>query len=428
MRSSRYLLVAAAIFASAALSGCGGGGDSSPADGSKPTAPAPASGTQPAPGAVAPTPASATPVVVPQSNTPNVQPISVTRVDTGTRNLLQTSVTICAPGTSNCQTIDNVQVDTGSQGLRILASAISPSLVLPAVATSTGASAAQCTVFGSGYTWGAVRSADIRLAGQLAAATSIQVIADPSVPAAATDCTTSGLPMLTAARLRSNGILGVGPFSADCGSGCANTALPRWYYACTPGAGGTCVASTLAVAQQVTNPISRFAGDNNGVLIELPPVPDAGASAVAGTMTFGIGTQSNNLLGTATVLRGSASSGFVLTDFGGSTFSTSFLDSGSNGLFFPSNSLTVCGLWYCPPTPQSLSATIRSTSGATQNVNFSVATSTALFASSNNAFSNLAGPVGNYFDWGLPFFFGRRVFTALDGRATPAGNGPYYAF
>ncbi|SAL68576.1 DUF3443 family protein [Caballeronia telluris] len=429
MRSSRCLLLTAsliAILATGALSACGGGGDSS----STPTSPAPAPASVVAPASVtAPTPASSASVnVVPQSTTPNVQPISVSRVETGTRNMLQTSVTICVPGTDNCQTIDNVQVDTGSQGLRILASALSPALALPAVATSTGANAAQCTVFGSGYTWGAVRTADIRLAGHVAAATSIQVIADPAVPAAADDCTKSGLPMLTAARLRSNGILGVGPFSADCGSACVNAPLPRWYYACTPGATGTCVASTLAVTQQVTNPIARFSADNNGVLIELPAVPDAGASAVAGTMTFGIGSQANNLLGDATVLRGSTLSGFVLTDFGGSTFSTSFIDSGSNGLFFPSDSLTQCGLWYCPPTPQSLTATIRSTSGASRGVNFSVAPATALFTSSNNAFSNLAGPVGNYFDWGLPFFFGRRVFTALEGRVTPAGSGPYYAF
>jgi hypothetical protein len=416
-----------AIIATGALYGCGGGGgdSSSAAGGSTPANPAAA----PASHAVAPNPATSTSAnVVPQSTTPNVQPISVSRVDTGTRNLLQTSVTICVPGTDNCQTIDNIQVDTGSQGLRILASALSPSLALPAVATGTGANAAQCTVFGSGYTWGAVRTADIRLAGHVAAATSIQVIADPSVPAAADDCSKSGLPMLTAARLRSNGILGVGPFSADCGSGCANTPLPRWYYACTPGSTGTCTASTFAVAQQVTNPVARFPADNNGVMIELPAVPNAGASSVAGTMTFGIGSQSNNLLGDATVLRGSTLSGFVLTDFGGSTFSTSFIDSGSNGLFSPSNTLAVCGLWYCPPTPQSLTATVRSTTGAARDVSFSVATSTTLFASSNKAFSNLAGPVGNYFDWGLPFFFGRRVFTALEGRATPTGNGPYYAF
>jgi hypothetical protein len=30
--------------------------------------------------------------------------------------------------------------------------------------------------------------------------------------------------------------------------------------------------------------------------------------------------------------------------------------------------------------------------------------------------------------WGLPFFYGRAVYTAIDGRSTPGGNGPYYAF
>ncbi|SAL20398.1 DUF3443 domain-containing protein [Caballeronia humi] len=424
MQFHRRFLLAAAILSTVMLSGCGGGGGS---DGSNSTAPASAapassptaaSASQPAPPAPPPD------NTVAQSTTPNVQPIRVSKLVTNTRNILMTSVTVCVPGTDDCQIIDNIQVDTGSQGLRILASALAP-LALPAVTTSDGSNAAQCTVFGSGYTWGAVRTADIKLAGHVARATSIQAIADPAVPAAAADCTKSGLPMLSVDRLRSNGILGVGPFSADCGGACASAALPRWYYAC---ASGNCTASTLPVVQQVTNPVARFPADNNGVLIELPAVPDGGASSVAGTMTFGIGSQSNNLLGDATVLKGSALSGFVSTNFDGSTFSTSFIDSGSNGLFFPSKDLKTCGFWYCPPSPTSLTATLRSASGVTRDVSFAVSTSTTLFASGNNAFSNLAGPVGNYFDWGLPFFYGRRVFTAFEGRVTPAGKGPYYAF
>jgi len=46
------------------------------------------------------------------------------------------------------------------------------------------------------------------------------------------------------------------------------------------------------------------------------------------------------------------------------------------------------------------------------------------------AFSNLGAPGLNAvsFDWGLPFFYGRQVFTALEGASTPAGNGPYVAY
>ena len=415
----------------ALLNACGGGGgsnDSSAAPPPQPSAPATASAAAAASAATpssAPSPAS-TDTSLPQSTTPNVQTIHVTSTPTNTRNMLQTSVTICVPGTNTCQTIDNIQVDTGSHGLRVLASALSPSIALPLIAGSNqSAIVAECAVFGSGYTWGAVRTADVRLAGQVARSTSVQLIADSAAPTTAQDCTQSGLPMLSASSLRANGILGVGPFSADCGAGCAVTAMPRWYYSCIA---GNCVSSTLAVAQQVTNPVANFATDNNGVLIELPDVPDNGAMTVTGTMTFGIGSQSNNLLGSATVLKSSSSSGYVTTDFGGSQYGSSFIDSGSNGVFFPSTTLAKCGVWYCPSTPQTIAATIRSSSGAQSAVSFTVAQSTALFGTGNFAFDNLAGAASGYFDWGLPFFYGRRVFTALAGRATPAGPGPYYAF
>jgi hypothetical protein len=36
--------------------------------------------------------------------------------------------------------------------------------------------------------------------------------------------------------------------------------------------------------------------------------------------------------------------------------------------------------------------------------------------------------MGVYFDWGLPFHFGRNVFNALADQSTPAGPGPFVAF
>jgi hypothetical protein len=127
----------AIIVVCASMSGCGGGGGGS-SDATSAAAPAPASAAPAAsaPAAASGAPAASAPVAVDpsqpaapssppantvaQSTTPNVQPISVTKIATGTRNMLQTSVTICVPGTNTCQTIDNIQVDTGSQGLRIL--------------------------------------------------------------------------------------------------------------------------------------------------------------------------------------------------------------------------------------------------------------------------------------------------------------------
>ena len=43
-------------------------------------------------------------------------------------------------------------------------------------------------------------------------------------------------------------------------------------------------------------------------------------------------------------------------------------------------------------------------------------------------FGELGGPNAGSFDWGLPFFYGRAVFTAIEGQSTPGGAGPYWAF
>jgi len=61
-----------------------------------------------------------------------------------------------------------------------------------------------------------------------------------------------------------------------------------------------------------------------------------------------------------------------------------------------------------------------------------------LFTGSNTAFNDVTGDnpscfvntttTAPCFDWGLPFFFGRNVFTAIEGQSTPAGPGPYWAF
>jgi hypothetical protein len=77
---------------------------------------------------------------------------------------------------------------------------------------------------------------------------------------------------------------------------------------------------------------------------------------------------------------------------------------------------------------QNLSA-VTSSGRASQTINFSIANADSLFSNRGDfVFENLGGPNPGTFDWGLPFFFGRSVFTAIEARSTPAGTGPFWAY
>ena len=138
-----------------------------------------------------------------------------------------------------------------------------------------------------------------------------------------------------------NGILGVGLFAQDCGSGCANSANNGSYYACS---GSSCTGTTVALASQVQNPVALLPQDNNGVIVQLPSVPLGGSPSVNGSLVLGIGTQSNNMPSGVTTYAADQSGEFT-TMFNGTSLH-GFIDSGSNGLFFPSTSL----LPNCPST------------------------------------------------------------------------------
>lgn len=366
--------------------------------------------------------------------TANVQPIVVNAGPGGNyANGVFTSVTVCVPATSNCQTIDGVLVDTGSYGLRLLSSAGGGALTLslPRQTGGNGNPIGECGPFVSGITWGPVVTADFQIASEQASSLPVQII-DPTFAAVPSGCQAFGGPEIdTLEALGANGILGVGPFLQDCGGACAQlgSGNPGLYYEC---AGSSCTVSAEPVAQQVQNPVGLFASDNNGVIVELPAL-SGGAATLSGSLVFGIGTQSNNGLGSASVLPLN-SSGEMTTTFNGQAY-PAFIDSGSNGLFFldsGTTSLPACSDdsdFYCPTSQSNLSATNSSTSGSPVKVNFSVANADTLFSVETNfVFANLAGPFPGSFDWGLPFFFGRNVFTAIDSRTTPAGPGPYWAF
>lgn len=364
----------------------------------------------------------------------NVQPITVNGGPTNNyANGVFTSVTVCVPSTSNCQTIDGILVDTGSYGLRLLSSAGGGALTLslPQQNASGGNPVAECAPFVDGFTWGPVQAADVKMAGEVASDVPVQII-DPTFSAVPSTCTSFGVTETdTLETLGTNGILGVGPFAQDCGGSCDETgsANPGLYYQC---ASSSCTVLAEPLAQQVQNPVALFATDNNGVIIELPNVSSPAAS-LSGSMVFGIGTESNNALGSATIYPLNANGEFSTT-FKGQSY-PAFVDSGSNAFFFLDETLTgltVCpgngSGFYCPGSNANLSATT-SSGGATANISFTIANADSLFGNQTAfVFNTLGGPNPGTFDWGLPFFFGRNVFNAIDGKSTPGGAGPYWAY
>jgi len=189
----------------------------------------------------------------------------------------------------------------------------------------------------------------------------------------------------------------------------------------------------------VYNPVALLTKDNNGVIVNLPSVPLSGESSVTGQLILGIATESNNSP-SGVVAYPANSNGEFTTVFNGSTLSDSFIDSGSNGLFFnaPASLLPLCSSsslgdgWYCAQPTQTLNATTEGYNGSpSSSVSFQIGDASNLFSNtSNSVFAELGGPApsGSGFDWGLPFFFGRIVYVGIEGTSSSLGSGPYWAY
>jgi hypothetical protein len=341
------------------------------------------------------------------------------------------SVSICEPGTNNCQTIDYVSVDTGSSGFRVISSVLTGGLTLPAD-TVGGSPLAECYTYADGYVWGSVKLADLKIGGEVASNVPIHLIGDPAFASVPSDCASTGESEDTVADFGGNAIIGINQLVADCGDACATTAQPTTYYTCSNGA--NCTAAAVPVAQQVPNPVPSFPKDNNGVVLEFPSVPAAGAATLTGSLVFGIGTESNNGLGSAGVIPVDDDGNFT-TVFNGTTLSTSFIDSGSNSYAFNDSSIPTCSdmtYFFCPTSTQTFTAQNMGTGGGgMSSVSFTVANADSLFMANGSyaAFNNIGGPWGldnTTFDWGFPFFMGRSVFVGFaEGGAMPNG---YFAY
>ncbi len=393
-------------------------------------------------------------------------------------NVAFVSVTICAPGsTTNCQTLDHVSVDTGSVGVRLIGPALNSSL-LTSLTPETDASSnpvGECYQYIDGYVFGSVRYVDLYIGGanpgpgqgEKISNMPVNVLADPSssafsnVPAS---CSAVGGPNegISVQAFGANGIIGIGVTATDCGSYCSSGTSAQLsqgnpiYYDCPASGCRTAIAlpaSTSAPFHQVINPVAGMAVDNNGTMLVLPSAPSTGAPSAAGTLYFGIGTQTNNGLGSAQAytVTGSSSQlgpGFLTVTYKGTALQYSFLDSGSAGYYFEDGTITPCPSsgdldgWYCPASPISLTPTITGLNGATVSGAFTLYSAQILFNSNNAVLPGLGGNSSVFypnigpsffaqsFDYGLPFFYGRSVYTSIEGttvNGTTAAT-PFFAF
>jgi hypothetical protein len=223
----------------------------------------------------------------------------------------------------------------------------------------------------------------------------------------------------------------------------------------------------MPFAQQVSNPVAAFTTNNNGVVLVMPAVAAGGVPTLVGSLIFGIDTQTNNTITSATVYAANQSGNFT-TVYKGKSLESSFLDSGANGLFFFDPTIQLCSAsasFFCPATPLMLSAVNVSSNGARSGkVTFAIDSKQLLDSSIRAA--SVGGTIGRNlnnkdfdwlitetapthdivvraanvggspqrlsrstaFVWGMPFFFGRTVYIAIDGARTRHGAGPYWAY
>lgn len=342
----------------------------------------------------------------PAPSAPNELPIVVS-AGTGSSSSMNrplVSVTICVPGTSNCQTIDNVLVDTGSTGLRIFESVVS--IPVPLEQLSATNTFYECQSFVTGYAWGPLAKADVKLSGELAANATIHLMGDTTYTSPAS-CA-GGLNVLSSPQVAGfNGILGVAG-QTDCGNTCFSSPIPYYYQCLTQGQNNFCQGTILPVAQLVWNPVALFPTDNNGVVFDIPAIPAGGAVDVQGSLYFGLGTQSNNQLGGATIynfpLTAYTNTGTYPAGFDSGTADIGLLNDGVFG--FPT-----CGVIYCPATPTQLSVEIAGANGEYTILDIVAADITPEQNQGMTADSMYVGPSynGNSVTLGFSFFYGRRI-------------------
>jgi hypothetical protein len=372
----------------------------------------------------------------------NAMPLEVSDAFGGTTaNVLYTTVTVC-DANSNCQTINNIQVDTGSGGLRIFKQALTVGLTqVPSGQGSLGV----CQTFASGSAWGPVQTATVKLASEPAITIPVQVIDSTfgmTSPPSPCNFGVFGSPMSTHA----NGILGIDVGAPDSGV----------YFKCQATSCSELMPSVVVASQRVTNPVLALPSDNNGVIVNLPNVPDNGQATAYGNLILGIGTTWNNdpkTFSTNPIVTVSLKPNdpvFASTTADGVAFSLFAADTGSNAFFFTDPTITRCPSifntiltsgWYCPGTipgsnppinGKNFAVSVTGSSGPNWNFQVWIRDTTTLVATGNLAFNDLGFNLGtsntDLFIAGLPFFYGKQVYLGYASYTGSLGTPPLYGY
>ncbi len=335
-----------------------------------------------------------------------------------TMNMPYVTVTVCDQS-GKCVNVDHVLVDTMSTGFRVFSSALTGlNLATPG---ATANNLAECVTFMSGYTWGPVKLATVKIAGEVATNVPIQVIADPSVATAPSACTGSGLPAYsTQSSFGANGILGVAVWNAD----------GQQYFDCSS---GSC-QSVSAGVDEVSNTVAQFSSDNNGVMLTLPSESGT-ASSATGTLTFGVDTQADDSQAGFSVLT-TTYNGMMNGLFDGKSYPQTFVDSGSNTLALTMPSMSTYSSsgssWINPSVATAYSVQLTSATGSANYTSSVTLVPAGSYLYSGmpvmpNAAIALSGNPGMQ-DFGLPFFYGRTVAVTFSGQRTNEGTGPEIGF
>ncbi len=348
------------------------------------------------------------------------------------------SIQICQPGTNNCQTLDYVVVDTGSVGLNIDGSQLN--LALPSVDYSNNP-IYRCAQYGSGYNFGPMQTADIRIAGEVAANFPITIFQN-SGPASCSN----GSPVVTL-----NDV--VGGAKAIMGLGVINPSNSLMYpglYSCINNNCNPLGTNINITTPLVRNVVSTFATDNNGVIFNLPAVRAATNTPITGTLTFGINTQADNMAPqSAHTVKANpvlfANNvplvGYFSANNGASTTPAIF-DSGTPSVQFYSPNITQCtgaftGI-YCPnPSPTNWTSTISSYNGSE---NFPITMSIVDYSSLATIPAILPGlgqvqTANSFTSYGLTFFYGKTIYARFANNpaniidpSLPLATGPAWGF